>query len=328
MSRREWNIRLKEYAKASDARALGQILNTVLPYLALLTLSLYSFDHQVYWLFIPLALMGGVFMVRTFIIFHDCTHESFVTTKKGNYIIGHLTGILAFSPYQAWKRDHGIHHGAVGNLNRRGVGDVWTLTVEEYKEKAWYVKALYRLFRNPVFLFGFAPYFLFMIIHRIPSLKSSKKELISYFYTNAGILLMALGYSRTFGLLNYFLVQSMVLFVAAGIGVWLFYVQHQFEEVYWAKEGDYNSVEAALKGSSYYQLPLIFEWLSGYIGYHHIHHLNSKIPNYYLKKCYNTFNELKNVKTVNLRESLSLAFLQIYDVKRKRLISFGRLDMN
>ncbi len=177
MSRSEWNRLLKSYAAASNKAAGVQLVNTVLPYLGLLTLSLVGVSRQ--WpIYVVggLAIASGLFMVRTFILFHDCTHDSFVDSKKGNYYIGHILGILTFTPYLPWKKDHGIHHGAVGNLNKRGVGDIWTLTVKEYEQEKWYVKAVYRLFRNPAFLFGVAPYFLFMFIQRIPGAKRSKKN--------------------------------------------------------------------------------------------------------------------------------------------------------
>lgn len=323
MSRAQWNKSLKIYATPNLRKAMLQILNTFLPYVALLTLASYLGAAGAKWyLLLPVVVGAGLFMVRTFILFHDCTHDSFVASRKMNNLLGHVLGIFSFTPYMPWKKDHGIHHGAVGNLDHRGVGDIWTLTVEEYESKSWLIKAVYRLFRNPAFLFGVAPYFLFMIIQRVPKKGSSKKEVRSYLLTNLGIAGLFAIYGSLFGLLNFFIIQSIIMVIAGGIGIWLFYVQHQFEDVYWESEASYNSVEAALKGSTFYKLPILLEWMSGYIGYHHIHHLNARIPNYHLKQCYKAFKELKEVKTVTLAESMKLAFLQLYDTKRKKLISF------
>jgi omega-6 fatty acid desaturase (delta-12 desaturase) len=231
-----------------------------------------------------------------------------------------------FTPFESWRHEHGIHHGAVGNLDRRGTGDIWTLTIDEYKSKQWYVKAWYRLYRNPLFLFGVAPFFLFLILHRFPTRKSTMKEVASYIITNIGILGVGVVFSLLFGFKAYGIVQFIILVFGSSIGVWMFYVQHQFDEVYWEEGKEWNSIDAALKGSTFYKLPLVFEWFSGYIGYHHIHHLNSRIPNYNLKRCYLDNQSLKEVKTINFRESIHLAFLQIYDKKNKRLISFRRLQ--
>lgn len=329
MSRKEWNASLKTYAMPSYKKAINQIVNTVVPYFIMLALTLVSFNQG-----LPIivtgfsAIVAGLLMVRVFIMFHDCTHGSFTENKKLNSILGFVFGVMTFTPFESWKKEHGIHHGAVGNLDKRGTGDIWTLTIEEYSSKKWYVKGLYRLFRNPLFLFGVAPFFLFLVLNRIPSKSSTKKEVSSYMLTNLGIVVVGAVFSLIFGFKAYAIMQFVILFTASSAGVWLFYVQHQFEEVYWEDGDDWNSVDAALQGSTFYKLPVVFEWFSGYIGYHHIHHLNSKIPNYNLKQCYMDHHELKKVKTVNFRESIHLAFLQIYDKKNKRLVSFRRLQKN
>lgn len=329
MSRKEWNASLKTYAIPSYKKAINQILNTVVPYFVLLVLTLYSFKQGLPYIVTGfLSLAAAFLMVRIFIMFHDCTHGSFTKSKKLNSILGYVFGVISFTPFESWKKEHGIHHGAVGNLDKRGTGDIWTLTIEEYNSKKWYVKGLYRLFRNPLFLFGIAPFFLFLVLNRIPLKASTKKEVISYMTTNLGIVIIGTVFSLLFGFKTYGIMQFIILFIASSIGVWLFYVQHQFEEVYWEDGENWNSIDAALQGSTFYKLPILFEWLSGYIGYHHIHHLNSKIPNYNLKQCYMERYELKKVKTINVRESIPLAFLQIYDKKNKRLVSFKRLGKN
>ncbi len=328
MTRKEWNQQLKPFATPSLKKAISQIMNTVVVYIALLMFTMYLYKAQVSWfVLIPLIILNGLFMVRVFILFHDCTHQSFTASEKWNRRLGFFFGILTFTSYPAWQKDHNIHHGAVGNLDRRGAGDIWTLTVEEYKAQPVLMKGWYRLFRHPLFLFGVAPIFLFTILQRFPTKHASQKEHIGYVVTNVGILVQAIVLSLMFGIEAYLLIQLSVMFVAGSIGVWMFYVQHQFEDVYWEEASEWNSVDAALKGSTFYQLPSILEWFSGYIGYHHIHHLNSRIPNYHLKKCYYSINELQSVKTVGFKESLKLALLQIYDQKRKRLISFKELKL-
>lgn len=313
---------IKTFAKPDNKKAAFQIINTVIPYLVLLTLTFLSFNLKLYLFSAMFSFISAFFMVRVFILFHDCTHGSFTDSKKANDYLGHLFGVLSFTPYASWKKEHTIHHGAVGNLDRRGVGDIWTMTVEEYDSKSKAIKGLYRLFRNPLFLFGVAPFFKFLVLNRISKKTASKEERISNLIINVGILFVGIVFSMLFSFRTYAIMHFAVLYMASSIGLWLFYVQHQFEDVYWEEAQGWNSKEAALKGSTFYQLPLVFEWLSGYIGYHHIHHLNSRIPNYNLKECYYSHEELKDVRTVRFFESIHLAFLQIYDAKNKQLISF------
>lgn len=315
---------IKVFAKPDNAKAVFQIMNTVLPYLALLALTFASFNRQLYVLTAAFSFVSAFFMVRVFILFHDCTHGSFTDHKKANDILGHVFGILSFTPYASWKKEHTIHHGSVGNLDRRGVGDIWTMTVDEYNSKPKHIQGLYRLFRNPLFLFGVAPFFKFLVLNRLSKKIATKEERLSNLYTNIGIIAVGIVFSMIFSFKTYAIMHFAVLYMASSIGLWLFYVQHQFEEVYWEEAQDWNSKEAALKGSTFYKLPLVFEWLSGYIGYHHIHHLNSRIPNYNLKKCFESNHELKEVRTIRFFDSIHLAFLQIYDAKSKQLISFRR----
>ncbi|MBC7958321.1 MAG: fatty acid desaturase [Vallitaleaceae bacterium] len=327
MSRHEWNNYLSQYAKPDHKKAVIQIADTLLPYILLLGLSTYLVHIQAaWWIVAPLMILSAGFMVRLFILFHDCTHDSFTKSKKWNQILGTIFGIFAFTSFASWKKEHGIHHGTVGNLEKRGTGDVWTLTVSEYQAAHWSKKAIYRIFRNPIFLFGVAPFFLFAIINRMPKFKGDRKTWISFFLNNSGIVLVGLIFSIIFSFQAYLVTQLIVIAIASSMGVWLFYVQHQFEEVYWENDEKWNSIDAALKGSTFYKLPFIFEWISGSIGYHHIHHLNLRIPNYHLKACYLNNNELKKVKTVTLISSLPLAFLQFYDEKKKALVSYRQIN--
>jgi omega-6 fatty acid desaturase (delta-12 desaturase) len=275
-----------------------------------------------YILLLLLAIPTGAFMVRVFIIFHDCTHLSFFKSKKANQLLGHLLGIVTFTPYTIWQSEHNKHHGTVGNLDERGIGDVWTMTVEEYLNSSRMKRFWYRLYRNPIFLFFIAPFFLFAVMNRMPSKRFvSKKHYRSHLITNIGLFAIFLIVSMTIGIKYYLLIQLPVLFFASIMGVWLFFVQHQFEEVYWERHEEWDFIKAAIEGSSFYQLPLVLDWITGHIGYHNIHHLNPRIPNYHLRKCYRDIHEFKKGRTIKLFESFKMAMLTLYDEKSRKLIS-------
>ena len=203
----------------------------------------------------PLAILAGAFLVRVFIIFHDCGHGSFFKSRKANDILGFITGVLTFTPYHHWRWEHAAHHATSGDLDRRGMGDIWTLTVQEYLESSRWKRFAYRLARNPVVLFVLAPLFLFLVKHRFPKARASRRERHSVYWTNLAILGMAAGLSWVFGLKAYLLIQLIVLVVAGSAGFWLFYVQHQFEGVYWERGDEWDYTTAALQGSSFYKLP-------------------------------------------------------------------------
>lgn len=320
------NIRskVKPYAQANAVKASIQILNTVIPYLVLMTLMMFMIEIKIpYYFVFLLTIPSGFFLVRIFILFHDCTHLSYLKSKKSNFIMGHLLGVLVFTPYSIWQSDHNVHHGSVGNLDKRGTGDVWTMTVKEYVESSRIKKLIYRLYRNPVFLFFIAPFFLFAVLNRLPSRKfNTKKHQLSRIATNLMILSIFALIFFTFGIKHYLLTQIPVLYIASVSGVWLFFIQHQFEDVYWQHHDDWDFVEAAIKGSSYYKLPWLLDWMTGHIGYHHIHHLNSRIPNYNLKKCYKAIKGVEKEKTITLIHSFRLSLLKLYDEKKGRLITF------
>ena len=326
MDIKELNLYLKKYAMPDNKKVAYQMLNTLLPYLLTMTILMYLANRGVnYFVLLPLSLAASCFMVRLFILFHDCTHKSFVKTSKWNTILGNIFGVLVFTPYLAWQKEHNIHHSAVGNLDKRGIGDIWMLTVEEYKNSSKLTRFFYRVFRSPMFLFTVAPIFLFAVINRVPKRKASTSELFNYLISNLGIVFLGILLSSVFTFKVYIIYQITVLAFAATMGVWLFYIQHQYDEVYWEESKSWQIVDAALKGSSYYKLPLVFEWISGYIGYHHIHHLNSRIPNYNLKECYQGIEFLKDIRTVTLAESFRLAYLQFYDEKERKLITYKEL---
>ncbi|HZL44055.1 MAG TPA: fatty acid desaturase [Verrucomicrobiae bacterium] len=319
-----WRQVVKQYQNPSVGRGAWQIVNTLVPY-ALLWYLMYLSLSVSWWLTVPLAVFAGAFMVRAFIIFHDCGHGSFFKSATANHILGAITGVLTFTPFYYWRWEHAIHHSSSGDLDRRGTGDVWTLTVQEYLESSRWRRFAYRLARNPAVLFVFAPLFLFLIKHRFPSLKSPARERYSVYWTNLAVGAMAAGLIWVFGLKAYLIIQSIVVMVAGSAGVWLFYVQHQFEGVYWERKGEWDYALAALQGSSFYKLPKVLQWFSGNIGFHHIHHLSPRIPNYHLEKCHNAEPLFQTVKPVTLFSSFKSFTFRLWDEQRRRLVGYRYL---
>lgn len=320
----KWKAIVAKYQTPSTWRALWQIINTLVPY-ALLWYLMYLCLPISRWLIVPLAILAGAFLVRVFIIFHDCGHGSFFKSRLANDFVGLLSGILTLTPYYHWRWEHAIHHGSAGDLDRRGTGDVWTMTVQEYLESSRWKRFSYRLARNPVILFVIAPMFLFMVRQRFSSSKASPRERHSVYAMNLAVLGVAVAGSWVFGVWTYLLIQSIIVMVAGGAGVWLFYVQHQFEGVYWERGEDWDYVAAALRGSSFYKLPRVLQWFSGNIGFHHIHHLSPRIPNYYLEKCHQADPLFQQVKPTTLLTSLKSFSFRLWDEPQKRLVGYRRL---
>ena len=319
-----WKQIVARYQMPSAGRAVWQIINTLVPFAALWYLMYLSLSVSV-WLTLPLVVLTGGFMVRLFIIFHDCGHGSFFKSQRANHILGVITGVLTLTPYYHWRWEHAIHHSSSGDLDRRGTGDVWTLTVQEYLEASRWKRFAYRLARNPFVLFVLAPMFLFLIWQRIPNPKATGRERRSIYWTNLGLALIVGGMSWIFGIKAYLLLQLGVLMVAGSAGVWLFYVQHQFEGVYWERGTNWDYATAALKGSSFYKLPKVLQWFSGNIGFHHIHHLSPRIPNYHLEKCHKAEPLFQTVKPVTLFSSLKSFTFRLWDEQRRKLVGFGHL---
>ncbi len=320
----DWKKIVARYQTPSVGRAIWQIVNTLVPYAALWYLMYLSLTIS-YWLVVPLAVLAGAFLVRTFIIFHDCGHGSFFKSQTANHIWGAITGVLTFTPYYHWRWEHSIHHSSSGDLDRRGTGDVWTLTVQEYLESSRWKRFSYRLVRNPFILFVIAPLFLFVIWQRIPNPKANLRERLSVYWTNLALLVMAAGLIWAFGWKAYLVIQLTVLMVAGTTGVWLFYVQHQFEGVYWERGENWDYAMAALKGSSFYKLPRLLQWFSGNIGFHHIHHLSSRIPNYHLEKCHKAEPLFQTVKPITLFGSFKSFTFRLWDEQRRTLVGYGHL---
>ena len=320
-----WKAIVLKYQRPSLSRAVWQLVNTVGGYALVWVLMYWSLAFS-YWLTAALALLGGGLLVRMFIIFHDCGHGSFFKSKLANDITGFITGVLTFTPYYLWRKEHAVHHGAAADLDRRGVGDIPTMTVEEYQAATGWQKLGYRLVRNPVVLFGIAPLFMFLFKQRLPVSKgASARERHSVHWTNVAILAWCVGLSFIFGLVPFLLLQLAAIGVAGAVGTWLFYVQHQFEGVYWEREEEWDFAEAALKGSSFYKLPRVLQWFSGNIGFHHIHHLSPRIPNYNLERCHNAEPLFQTVPPITFFASFRSMTFRLWDEQARQLVGFGHL---
>ncbi|MEZ0471220.1 fatty acid desaturase [Luteimonas salinilitoris] len=319
-----WKQAVAGYQQPSTPRALWQIVNTFVPYVLLWYLIYLSLSVS-WWLTVPLAVLASGFLVRIFIIFHDCGHGSYFKSGRANDIVGFIAGMLTFTPYYQWRWEHAIHHGTAGHLDKRGTGDVWTMTVQEYLDASRWKRFAYRLARNPFVLFVIAPLYMFVIEQRFPSAKANPRERRSVWWMNLAILCMAVVLCWIYGIVPYLLIQLTVTMVSGATGVWLFYVQHQFEDAYWERGDNWDYTAAALQGSSFYKLPKILQWFSGNIGFHHIHHLSPRVPNYNLQKCHEADPIFQQVKPLTLSSSLKSLAFRFWDEKAKKLVGYGRM---
>lgn len=322
----DWYRALSRYEKSNTGKAVWQLLNTFVPYIALWGFMIHQVRSAVpLWQLLPPALIASGLLVRIFIFFHDCGHGSFFASRTLNRVVGYVCGILTFTPYEEWRLAHAGHHAHAADLERRGEGDIWTLTVEEYQAASKFRRLLYRLYRNPLVLFVIGPPVMFLILNRIPHKGVHQRERMSVYITDVAIAgIIALAY-YTIGLRAYFLIQVPVMSFAGIMGVWMFYVQHQYEGVYWAHHDEWDPVRAAMDGSSYYHLPKWLQWFTGNIGLHHIHHLRPRIPNYNLQRCYDEVPVMQDVPKITLFRSLRYLGLHLWDERKQDLISFRNL---
>lgn len=320
-----WRNAVAKYERPDLKRSLWQIANSVIPYV-LLWWAMYESLSWSYWITAALAFPAAGFLIRIFIIFHDCTHGSFFRNHRFNSLVGFFTGVLTFTPYRSWQRSHSIHHATSGDLDRRGIGDVWTMTVQEYREASPWLRFRYRVFRNPLVLFVIGPPILFLFWHRFAGAGASRRERLSVLWTNLTLLALFGLMAWTVGPLEYLAVQGAIMLVAGPAAVWLFYVQHQFEETYWEHHEDWEYIPACLQGSSYYKLPRVLQWFTGNIGFHHIHHLSPRVPNYYLESCHREHRELLVGEPLTLRASLRSLRFRLWCEERGRMIAFDELD--
>ncbi len=296
----------------------------MLPFVALWAVAALSVLQGEWWGLVATVPAAG-FLVRLFILQHDCGHGTLFAHRGLNNWIGRVLGVITLTPYDYWRRTHAVHHASAGNLDRRGIGDVDTLTVAEYRTLSRWQRLRYRLYRHPLVMFGIGPAWLFVCQYRLPLglMRAGAQPWVSTIATNIGIVLPIAAMIWLIGLVPFLLVQIPITLMAATAGVWLFYVQHQFEATHWAKEGDWNFQQAALHGSSHYDLPRPIRWLTGNIGIHHVHHLAAKIPFYRLPEVLKDYPELKNTSRITFLESLKCVKLVLWDESAMRLVSFG-----
>ena len=324
--RPNWLKTTKAYEQIDLRKSIWQLVNTMIPYIALWYLMIRTIHlGYSYWLTLALAVLAAGFSVRIFIFFHDCGHGTFFASRRARSILGYITGVLMFTPYSDWSHNHRVHHATAGDLDRRDVGDVWTMTLDEYLAAPRSQQIFYRLVRNPIFMLGIGPFYVFLIANRFATKNAKRRERQSVWITNLALLAIILVASQTIGLRTYLLIQLPVILIAATAGIWLFYVQHQFEGVYWARHEEWNPIKASLQGSSYYKLPKIVQWFTGNIGLHHIHHIRPRIPNYNLQRCYDETPAFQAVKPITLRSSLRSLWLNLYDEQSGKLVSFRAL---
>jgi omega-6 fatty acid desaturase (delta-12 desaturase) len=315
---------VRRFQTASPWRARWQVLNSFVPYALLWVAMVYALAVS-YWLMLPLAILAAGFLARIFIIFHDCGHASFFRSKRANNAMGVVAGFLNLTPYRHWRWQHALHHGTAGDLDRRGAGDIWTLTVQEYLQSTRWRRFAYRLARNPIVLFILAPLYVFVVHHRFAMSAAPSRERRSVHRTNWALLGITLMMSALIGLRAFLLIQLTVSALAGAIGLWLFYVQHQFEGAYWARSKDWNYTSAALEGSSFYKLPKLLQWFTGNIGFHHIHHLSPRIPNYHLELCHDADPYFKTIKPVTLSASFKSLTFRLWDEQRRVFVGFSHL---
>lgn len=312
----------RKFQQSSTGKAAWQLINSLGSYAALWVIM--YFTVQVSWLLtVPFALLASGVLVRVFIISHDCGHGSFLKSERWRTFWGILTGLCLFTSYHHWRGEHAVHHGTCSNLDRRGTGDVWTMTVAEYKAASLPKRLGYKFIRNPFVLLLIAPLFLFLVLERFPRKGAPKAERVATWLTNVALAGIVWGMCAIYGTSTFLLLQLGIMSITMGAGVWLFYVQHQFEDTYWAKNSEWDFDVAALGGSSFFKLPKVLQWFSGNIGFHHIHHLSPRVPNYNLERCHEAISALgAQVREVTLWTGLKALRLHLWDEASNRLVSF------
>ncbi|MEC0243112.1 fatty acid desaturase [Paenibacillus dokdonensis] len=309
------------FEKSNTNSSIWQIVTTIGPVL-LLWYSAYLSLSVSYWMTLPILIIASGFVIRTFIIFHDCCHYSFFQNRRANEILGTITGVLTLVPYQQWKNTHSIHHATSSNLDKRGIGDMWVMTVDEYAAASFMRRAAYRIYRNPVVMLGLGPIFVFVVSYRFNRKGAKRKERLNTYVMNASIVILYALLCWAVGWQAFIMLQLPIIFVSGMLGIWLFYVQHQFEDSYFENEDEWSYVKAAVEGSSYYKLPKLLQWLTGNIGFHHVHHLSPKVPNYNLEKAHNSTPPLQKATTITLLTSLASLKFRLWDEQNKTFISF------
>ena len=314
---------LGPYARPHVGHSLLGILTSVVPYVALSVL-MYLTLNVSYLLTLALAIPTAGFLMRTFIVFHDCTHGSYLPSKRANMWLGRAVGLLVFTPFASWRHEHAVHHATAGDLDRRGAGDVATMTVTEYQALAFRGRLAYRLFRNPLVMFGLGPIFALVVQPRLVSRSARPRMQRSVIATNLALAAFVGALCWLIGWRGYLLVQVPTIMLAGSAGIWLFYVQHQFEGVYWESRERWSYADAALRGSSYLRLPKALQFFTGSIGLHHVHHMNASIPNYNLQRAHDENQIFHGVPKLSCADGIRALRLKLYDEDRGRLVTFAQ----
>ncbi|MEC0275395.1 MULTISPECIES: fatty acid desaturase [Peribacillus] len=309
------------FEQSTTKQSIWQIINTLGPFIILWYLAYISLSVS-YWLALIPAVFAAGFLTRIFIIFHDCTHHSFFKDRRANRIVGTIMGVLTLFPFDQWGHEHSVHHATSGNLDKRGTGDIWTLTVDEYLAAPFKLRFAYRFYRNPLVMFGLGPIYVFLLKNRFNRKGARKKEKNNTYLTNVLIVVFAALLCLAVGWQSFLLVQGSIFMISGSIGIWLFYVQHTFEDSYFEENEEWEYVLAAVEGSSFYKLPKLMQFLTGNIGYHHVHHLSPRVPNYKLEMAHNNTQPLENVPTITLATSLRSLRFRLWDEESKNFVSF------
>ncbi|MFS0762369.1 MULTISPECIES: Delta(5) desaturase DesA [Peribacillus] len=309
------------FEQSTTKQSIWQIINTLGPFIILWYLAYISLSVS-YWLALIPAVIAAGFLTRIFIIFHDCTHHSFFKSRRANRIVGTIMGVLTLFPFDQWGHEHSVHHATSGNLDKRGTGDIWTLTVDEYLAAPFKLRFAYRFYRNPLVMFGLGPIYVFLLKNRFNRKGARKKEKNNTYLTNALIVVLAALLCLAVGWQSFLLVQGSIFMISGSVGIWLFYVQHTFEDSYFEENEEWEYVLAAVEGSSFYKLPKLMQFLTGNIGYHHVHHLSPRVPNYKLEMAHNNTQPLENVPTITLATSLRSLRFRLWDEESKNFVGF------
>ncbi len=321
-----WRPLVAQYQRPQGARAVLQLLTTLLP-LALLFAGMYRLLALSFWWTLALALPVAALLVRTFVLMHDCAHGSFFVSRRANRIVGAVTGLLTLIPFEYWRHEHSLHHASAGDLDRRGHGDVDTLTVREYLGRSPWGRLRYRIIRHPLVFLIIGPVF-FVLEKRFPprGANAGRRQVTSVWTTNAAIVIAGTALLALFGP-RVLLVYLPAYYVAVCAGLWLFFVQHQFEGTYWEEHQDWDYRAAAIDGSSFFRLPAVLQWVTGSIGFHHVHHLGPRIPNYNLQRCHEENPIFQRATVVTLRQSVSALRLALWDEDAGRLVRFDHAHL-
>jgi omega-6 fatty acid desaturase (delta-12 desaturase) len=320
-----WDAQLAPFRRPDTARSVWQLVSSALLLAgtwALMYLSL----RVSYWLTLLLAVPAAFFLIRLFIVQHDCGHGSFFRSARVADIVGSAIGVITLTPYHYWKKAHAMHHATSGNLEHRGFGDIDTLTVDEYRSRSRWARFKYRVYRHPAVLFGVGAILQFFVLHRLPTIvpRSWTRARWSILWTDVALAGFVVGMGLLVGFRQFFLVHVPLMAISCSIGVWLFYIQHQFEPTYWEHDDRWAYNDAALTGSSYYRLPRLLQWATGNIGLHHVHHLSARIPNYRLQEVLESVPELQRVTTLTLWESFRCVRLALWDERERKLVRIPR----